>query len=605
MTNEQFYDIFDQELHNLVEANPVLKTIHKNLNNQKAYALLYWFLEFYGQVQGFEDYIVDGGNDNSCDIIYDQKNAEGEKIYYLIQSKWRNENNFQKPLDEETFKKTLLDFGNILKGTDLDFAHSNEKFKKKYAQMISDRDNNRAKIKCIFFGLFSYTNPIFEKEIKLFSHEIKVIGIEQIKETYIEIKYKNIFYTHLLEEQRKADEVDIRLPIEPVEHELIPFFTVHSPSKASITLIKPKTVFDLFEKYRFSLFHRNIRNPLPESNYNPLIAKTLLERPDKFWYFNNGMVARTDKLLVRDKQTKIFNLNGLQIINGAQTFFTVYQTYKEANTRIRKKLDESVRISIKIIETTDEEFSKDITRYTNSQNPLIARDFRANENEQIILQKESFATNFWYEKRRGEFPNPQLLPANIRILSNDDLAQKYLAYHLAMPYEAIRHTEYFFTSNKDHKFGLYETIFNKTTQFKNFLACETLFGIFEEAISYNSFVAETWGYENSTTIKELIPLTDRKEIRHFILAAMYLFRLFHTFILNQSKREQFGYGLLEENTLLVKQVIVFLILWLKNSEKFSFTEFITLPHENYLLDLSAQIEEKQHFFEELRSFQIY
>ena len=51
------------------------------------------------------------------------------------------------------------------------------------------------------------------------------------------------------------------------------------------------------------------------------------------------------------------------------------------------------------------------------------RDFHANDDIQIALQNDSYSTNVWYEKRRGEFREKP--PEGVQIVSSEVFASIY------------------------------------------------------------------------------------------------------------------------------------------------------------------------------------
>ena len=153
MKTDKFYDILDGELERIIQSNISDETIKKNTSNNnkgKGYAALIWFLDFYGQKSLFKQYITDGKEDFSCDIIFSDKNYDGEIIYYVIQSKWvdwKDKNKPIKKIDKDEFGKTLNDFETILRG-DKGEA-SNEKFNQKYEELVKHLESN-GKAKFIF-----------------------------------------------------------------------------------------------------------------------------------------------------------------------------------------------------------------------------------------------------------------------------------------------------------------------------------------------------------------------------------------------------------------------------------------------------------------------
>jgi hypothetical protein len=253
------------------------------------------------------------------------------------------------------------------------------------------------------------------------------------------------------------------------------------PYEAYIFLLKPRVIHRLFKTFGFSLFAKNVRNPLPQSNYNSQIVYSLHKKPSAFWYFNNGISAIT-KIMPTGigPQAEEITLTGLQIINGAQTVYSVYSAYEQASATEREVMDLEARITFKVIKSNNEDFNLEITRYTNSQNPIFDRDFRANDDIQIRLQKESFQTNIWYEKRRGEFRNAGTLPSTIKKYSNEIFARTYLAYDLADPINAQDTGALIFLSRQEDKSGLYEKIFNDDTRFENMRVSFYLYKLLNE-----------------------------------------------------------------------------------------------------------------------------
>ena len=151
-------------------------------------------------------------------------------------------------------------------------------------------------------------------------------------------------------------------------------------------------------------------------------------------------------------------------------------------------MDSEALVTLRILRSAGKDIDLNITRYTNSQNPVSDRDFVANEDVQIRLQKESFNTPYWYEKRRGEFRVEEI--DDIKIVSNEVFARYYLAYFLHQPDKFINRNvdnnkDLIFISHKDHKDGLYETVFNDKTTFVDMLAGYRLVNLIEYGLDLN------------------------------------------------------------------------------------------------------------------------
>jgi hypothetical protein len=488
MLTKEFYNVIDSNLNILLEKYQDDEFIKKHkkhkgaINNQKSYALLIWFLEFYGRKSNYKDFITDGDKDSSCDIVFDNTNNQGDKIFYVVQSKWNNADNSEKETDKDEILKALNDFDTILEG---EKQNVNEKLKAK----LEDLDNHRkanGEVKFIFLTLSQYKGGA-DENISAFKKsdeklKFEVIDINRIKVDYIDRTYKKIEPLNPLESYQNPEENPVTLEI--VQKNGV--VKIEKPFEAYMFLLRPKSIYDLFEKYGFALFYKNVRNPLLQSQFNEDIERTAVDNPAYFWYYNNGITAITYLLPTIGKKAEKIELTGLQIINGAQTVYAIYRAYKDASPTKRKQMDSESLITLRLLKSGGKDFDLNVTRYTNSQNPVNDRDFCANDDIQIMLQNASYQTNFWYEKRRDEFRE---IPENIDKVPNSVFANTYLAYHLQDPSSVLKNynqqqqtsKDLNFISHKEHKDGFYEKIFNDETTFENMLC-----GLYVFDVIYNA-----------------------------------------------------------------------------------------------------------------------
>lgn len=472
MLNKDFYHKIDQELSKIIEVNQASSFFtHKNEKQNKPIALLMWFLDFYGKTQLFSRYITEGKGDSSCDIILDVEDVEDGRVFYVVQSKWNNLKNSAALLNATLFKSTLDDFRLVIQGEKGETINKN--FNRKYEELLKHAEQN-GKVKFVYLTLASY-NPEIEDNIKAFEKDfgtsIEILDLNRIKRDYIDFNYKKIIPTNPLENERFPTE-EIELKIEQLNISQN-YLKIDKPFGAYIFLLRPKTIFELFEKYKFKLFFKNVRNPLISSKVNENIEATLKDEIPYFWYFNNGITALTnyvdDYINPTAKSIKII---GLHVINGAQTVYSIYKSYKEASAINRKIMNRDALLTMRLLIVNSESLSLKITRYTNSQNPMEERDFRANDDIQVRLQQESFQTKYWYEKRRGEFRD---VPEGVEVITNKDFAIYHLAFNLEKPNETgkslLSNKDLFFISRQDNKDGLYEDIFlENPISFKMLLA---------------------------------------------------------------------------------------------------------------------------------------
>jgi hypothetical protein len=494
MLTKHFYNIIDGELGTLVEKyknDDFIKKHNGRVSEQtKSYSLLIWFLDFYGRKSNYIDFITDGDNDSSCDIVFDNTNNQGEKIFYIVQSKWNNENNSEKETDRDEILKALNEFETLLRG---EKQNVNEKLKVKLEELDNHLKAN-GEVKFIFLTLSQYKggadeniNSFINKDEKT---KFEVIDINRIKTDYIDRFYKKIEPLNPLESYQNPEESPITLDIIQKNGNI----KIEKPFEAYMFLLRPKSIYELFEKYGFALFYKNVRNPLLQSQFNEDIEKTALENPAYFWYYNNGITAITYSLPAIRKSAEQVELTGLQIINGAQTVYSIYRAYKNASPVKRKQMDSESLITLRLLKSGGKDFDLNVTRYTNSQNPVDDRDFCANDDIQIRLQNEFYQTNIWYEKRRDEFRET---PKNITEVPNSVFANIYLAYHLQDPVSVLKNyreqlktgKDLNFISHRDHKEGLYEKVFNDETSFEDMLCAFYVFDAITDItpLSYDDY----------------------------------------------------------------------------------------------------------------------
>lgn len=483
MLTKDFYSIIDAELDEFIVKYKDDKLIKKHksaINNQKSYALLIWFLDFYGRISNYSDFITDGDNDSSCDIVFDSLNNQGDKVFYVVQSKWNNAANSEKETNKDEILKALSDFETILRG---EKKSVNEKLKSKLNELDLHLKAN-GEVKFIFLSLSQYKGGADENIEAFRNNDIKtkfeVIDINRIRVDYIDRKYKKISPINPLETYQNPEESPISFNIVQKSGSI----KIEKPYDAYMFLLRPKTIWELFKRYNFALFFKNVRNPLLQSQFNADIEKTILDESSLFWYYNNGITAITKILPEIGRNAETISLVGLQIINGAQTVYSVYRAYERASPTQRIQIDTEGLITLRLLKSGGKNFDLNVTRYTNSQNPVQDRDFCANDEIQVALQNASYQTNIWYEKRRGEFREK---PDGVKKVPNLIFANVYLAYHLQDPVSVLKnHTQRFqtqkdlnFISHKDHKDGLYEKIFNSNTLFEDMLCAYYIFDVID------------------------------------------------------------------------------------------------------------------------------
>lgn len=169
----------------------------------------------------------------------------------------------------------------------------------------------------------------------------------------------------------------------------------------------------LYKDYGAKLMEANVRSFLSmRGKVNKGIRKTILDNPDRFVAYNNGLTATASSIEL-NTQGNIVSIADLQIVNGGQTTASIYYT---GNTTPEAEL-RKVIVPVKLV-VVDSAESKmlipEISRFTNSQNKVAEADFSANSEYQVKLEQVSRTvltpveagkrqTRWYYERVRGQY----------------------------------------------------------------------------------------------------------------------------------------------------------------------------------------------------------
>lgn len=177
----------------------------------------------------------------------------------------------------------------------------------------------------------------------------------------------------------------LRLPVLDNNH----FMRYDKVTKTTswIFSMNAKEVGKLFTIAGRRLFARNIRGYLGQTNINKNMQETLSNKPELFWYFNNGVTIICDA--VTEDMTggqRFLIVNSPQVINGQQT-----------TRALSEHSSEGASVLVKLIwvnrETSSgqEHYSdlvSQIVSATNYQNAIRLSDLKANDSEQVRLERE-------------------------------------------------------------------------------------------------------------------------------------------------------------------------------------------------------------------------
>lgn len=155
--------------------------------------------------------------------------------------------------------------------------------------------------------------------------------------------------------------------------------SVQTPYQAYYGLVSAGEIAAWYDKHGERLFDGNIRHALGRTAVNESLVVTLRGEPQHFWYFNNGITVLAENInrAVRDshsRTTGLFRLSGATVVNGAQTAASIHAVMKENETLLE---DAEIWIRVIGLDGCPDGFASSVTRATNTQNGVDARDFIA------------------------------------------------------------------------------------------------------------------------------------------------------------------------------------------------------------------------------------
>lgn len=337
-------------------------------------------------------HVTDGGGDNGIDALYVDHR---DKRIYVVQSKWH---------DEGTGGISVGDMHKTIQGlrdlTEEKFDRFNEKFKPflgDVESVLSHPDVTFCLVVAIT-GLTELASPVQDlvddalAEMNEISEMLtfRVLGLPELHQ--------------ILREGGAAPRIDLELTLEG-------WGSVLEPYAAFYGVIDGATVASWYIAHGGRLFDDNLRKALGTTAVNSQLATTIEDSPENFWYFNNGItvLCGSVKKTAKGGASRVsgeFVVEGVSIVNGAQTVSSLAEKYKADRTAL-----EAVRVWIRLIslEGCPSEFATDVTRATNTQNAVEGRDFLSlDPNQQRIQDDIQLSLGKRYVFKRGE-PAPEAL----------------------------------------------------------------------------------------------------------------------------------------------------------------------------------------------------
>lgn len=196
----------------------------------------------------------------------------------------------------------------------------------------------------------------------------------------------------------------------------IPCLPANYSSEASncrsfLCTIPGDVLADLYDEYGSRMLEGNVRSFLGKRGVNKDIRNTVLNEPDMFFVYNNGLSATATEAIV--KGDRLLFARDLQIVNGGQTTATLSAT-RHANGADLSRVSVLMKLT-QVPPETAATIVPIISRSANSQNKINAADFFSTHEYHVRLEQISrrkFApakdgaqheTHWFYERARGQY----------------------------------------------------------------------------------------------------------------------------------------------------------------------------------------------------------
>jgi AIPR protein. len=368
----------------------------------------------------FSSYVIDAGESflNNCNVLSYRKEYEKAKINAYVYDEY-----FQ------TLTLVVSVFENrtdISKMGKVDI-NRNVKQATKFYRMCKTRYFNDVEETDPGYIIAEYIND-YEREIE----NVKVVLLTN-KETVPEIP-----------ENIKIDKISVKFDVWDLEricqslyqnksHEdlVIRFQNKYNNPLKMIKVKQNTDIYDCYigvisgqclaEIYRDEgqkLIEKNVRSFLQATGkINKGIKKTLVEEPEMFMTYNNG-ISTTAKSIVIDEEKSdddfviIKEIVDWQIVNGGQTTASIYNAL-QTGVDI-SKVNVQIKLTVIREQSKTEEMVEFISKYANSQNKINMSDFSANDpyhiemarlSENIYVPSENGKSTlrWYYERARGQY----------------------------------------------------------------------------------------------------------------------------------------------------------------------------------------------------------
>lgn len=341
--------------------------------------------------------VTDGSGDNGIDAI---AIVPDEQRIVVVQSKWTSLGKGSASLDDMIkFKKGLDDL------CSLKWKLFNDKLSARKSELETALLMTSTTIDVVFahMGTGSFA-PEVQAVIEEFIADTNNTDTDDARETARFNYYGQGAIFKLLIDETQSPKIDLSVTLSD-------WGPIEGPPKAIYGLVSGADVASWYEQHGSALLAKNVRVVLQDSEVNASIIDTLQNRPEVFWYYNNGITVLCDRFRKAvaggtNRAVGHYVMEGASVVNGAQTVGALARAKLPSADGLA-----SVQVTVRFIslDGATDTFASDVTRATNTQNRIGGRDFLSLDPEQGRLRDEFRVGDLTYSFRSGEpDPDPEL-----------------------------------------------------------------------------------------------------------------------------------------------------------------------------------------------------
>lgn len=368
----------------------------------------------------FSSYVIDAGESflNNCNVLSYRKEYEKAKInayvydeYFqtltLVVSVFENRTDISKmgKVDINKYVKQATKFYRMCKSGYFDDVEETDPG---YiiAEYISDYEREIENIKVVLLTN-KETVPEIPESIKIDKISVKfdVWDLERICQSL----YRNKSHEDLV--IRFQNKYNNPLKMIKVKQDTDVY-------DCYIGVISGQCLAEIYRDEGQKLIEKNVRSFLQATGkINQGIKKTLIEEPEMFMTYNNG-ISTTAKSIVIDEEKSdedfvvIKEIVDWQIVNGGQTTASIHNAL-QTGVDI-SQVNVQIKLTVIREQSKTEEMVGFISKYANSQNKINMSDFSANDpyhiemarlSEKIYVPSENGKSTlrWYYERARGQY----------------------------------------------------------------------------------------------------------------------------------------------------------------------------------------------------------